>query len=185
MDLLFSQRGMLTRKTGNTQTILPGREIAGMLFLCNHIKAVGSKYIYQKEKIMKIKSLLMFVLLSLVASVSMAAGYHSTGFVYVTNSTTSTSYMYGTMNVRYNTASSTYSEYIYGTHSAGGSVTFSGRDGDGDYFYCYVPSTATLYDQAVDIANNLTNGAYLYVTKTSSSSDCSYVYLNKASYYLD
>ncbi|AJQ96981.1 hypothetical protein [Gynuella sunshinyii] len=129
---------------------------------------------------MNVKTLLTAFSLSLIAGLASASGYHVTG--YVNASSTS---LYGSMNNRYNTSASTTTTYIGAYGSAGSTVTFFGRDGDGDTFSCYVTTSSTLYDAAIDIKNNLTNGGYLSVSKTATSTACTSVYLLNASYFLD
>lgn len=120
--------------------------------------------------------------LALFSALLAAAGVVSAGW-HVNGSVTATStYLSGSMNVRYNSGSSA---YIYAYGFANSSVTFAGRGDDGTFFSCYVPTTSALYAQAVDIKNNLTNGGYLYASKREGSSECTSAYLLNGSYWLD
>lgn len=107
-----------------------------------------------------------------------AAGYHVSGNVYISPD----SYMQGNMSVRYNTSAAG-SPYVYATGYAGSHVGFFGRDGDNDYFACYVFPSSPLYQAAVDIKNNLQDGSRLYVTKSADSNECTNVFLGNYSYY--
>lgn len=114
----------------------------------------------------------------LVPGVAFAAGYHASGNVYVVLD----SYMQANMSVRYNsTAAGT--PYAYATGYAGSSVGFHGRDGENEFFSCYVPTTSPIYQAAVDIKNNLQDGSRLYVTKNAGNSECTNVFLGNYSYY--
>ncbi|MEJ2419337.1 MAG: hypothetical protein P8Y45_20915 [Exilibacterium sp.] len=125
------------------------------------------------------KSIIAVLLASVLPVTAFAQGYHVDGNVYASDTSLS-----GAMSVRYNTSVSG-SPYIYANGYANSAVSFYGRDSDGDNFVCSVPTTSALYDQAVDIKNSLTNGGYLYVSKPSSSSTCSSVYLLNASYWTE
>lgn len=125
----------------------------------------------------------LLVMLALPNAV-FAQGYHVTGNVYVTNSTTGTSYVSGAFSNRWNTTASTTTTYIYANGYGNSSVTFYGRDGDGETFSCYVAPASALYAAAVDIKNSLTDGGYLYAAKAPGSSACTSVYLLNASYWL-
>ncbi len=107
---------------------------------------------------------------------SQAYAYDSPGFVLVADN-----YMVGTMHVRYNTSYP--NAYIYGSGAVGDTVTFSGTDGSGNYFSCYVPTSSALYAGAVNVKNNLKNGSYLYLIKGTSSTECTYVFMGSASHY--
>jgi hypothetical protein len=112
-----------------------------------------------------------------VPGLAQAAGYHLSGNVSISPN----SYMQGNMSVRWN-ASAPNSPYIYATGYAGSYVGFFGYDGTNS-FSCFVSTTNPLYAQAVDIKNNLQDGSRLYVTKTSSSSECTNVFLGNYSYF--
>jgi len=105
------------------------------------------------------------------------AGLATTGYVYV-----EPTYMRGTMNNRYNGIPNT---YIGGYGYANSSVSFYGRDADNDFFSCYVPTTSALYSQAFDIKNNLKNGSYLLVYKSSTTSECTSIFLRNSSDIMD
>lgn len=126
----------------------------------------------------KILSLLSLVSVLSIPALSEAAGLHVPGYVYASATT-----LYGSYNVRYNAAFPG-SAYIYANSSAGSSVSFAGTDGSGNSFYCYVPNTSPIYAAAVDIKNGLGNGSYVYVTRGTTSSVCTYVYSLKSSYFL-
>lgn len=107
-------------------------------------------------------------------------GLNYDGFVRV-----GSNYMYGTMNVGVDSAAGHNGSYLYGSHSANGIVSFGGRDAVNQLsFFCSVAPGNPLYAHSVDIANNLTDAAYLYVLRNADDNQCSYVYLAKDSYYL-
>jgi len=112
-----------------------------------------------------------------------AAGLSYDGNVYVYVSGTR-QYMQANMSVRHNTAASG-SPYVLANGYAGGSITFAGRDSEGDYFSCYVPTSSSLYADAVDAKNNLNNGSRLYIYKRESNGECEGFSLGNYSYYLD
>jgi hypothetical protein len=122
-----------------------------------------------------IRSLAVAALLT--PGLGFAAGYHLPGQVSIAVD----SYMQANMSVRWNAAAAG-SPYVYATGYAGSSVGFHGRDGSSQYFSCYVSTSNPLYAQAVDIKNNLQDGSRLYVTKNSSSSECTNVFLGNYSY---
>lgn len=105
------------------------------------------------------------------------AGLHSNGFVSITSTT-----MLGTMNNRYNTSTTS---YMGGYGYVNSSVTFYGRDDASVFFSCYVPTTSALYSQAVEAKNNLRNGSFLNVRKSTSSSECTSVFLRNSSDIMD
>ena len=107
------------------------------------------------------------------SSTVFAAGLSYSGQVDVFTSGTR-QYMQANMSVRHNT-------------SVAGSpyVSFAGRDSAGEYFSCYVLTTSPLYDAAVAIKNNFTNGGRLYIYKQTSSNECENLSLGNYSYYLD
>ena len=111
--------------------------------------------------------------------VAAAAGLHQPGYVAISDSS-----MMGQFNVRYNTAAAN-GPYIRSEGYAGSFVYFSGRDSAGINFYCYVPTSSPLYQGAVHIKTSVNNGSILYVTKTTTSSECTNVYSSQASYALD
>lgn len=117
----------------------------------------------------------------LIPGMTFAAGYHANGNVDV-HTFTSYTMMQGNMSVRYNTTAAG-SPYIYATGYAGSTVSFHGRDGDNEYFSCYVNTSSPLYQAAVDIKNSLQDGSRLYVTKDNGSNECSNVFLGNYSYY--
>lgn len=126
------------------------------------------------------RKLLCFVVMSLlyIPIHSQAAGYHVNGNVFISPN----SYMQANMSVRYN-SNTAGTPYAYATGSAGSYVGFFGRDGDNDYFACYVQTDSPMYKEAVAIKNNLSDGSRLYVTKSSGSNDCTSVFLGNYSYY--
>ncbi len=115
-----------------------------------------------------------------LSGMASAQGLYCTGTV----SATATS-LSGSMNNRYNTAATTYSTYIVGYGYANSTVYFAGRDDAGDNFNCYVPTTSALHAAATDIKNNLKNGSYLYVYKSTTSNECTGVYLQNHSCRMD
>lgn len=114
----------------------------------------------------------------LAPGLAFAAGYHASGNVSIIPD----SVMQANMSVRYNTSAAG-SPYVYATGYAGSYVGFFGRDGDNEYFSCYVSTTNPIYQAAVDIKNNLQDGSRLYVTKNAGSSECTNVFLGNYSYY--
>jgi len=112
------------------------------------------------------------------------AGSNITGTVYTNSAKT---YMYGSFDVRYNYSSSVNKEYIGGYTNTNNSLSFRGYDQTNGYFSCsiaYSSLSTSLYQKAQDIMLNLTNGAYLYVTKRSGTNRCAFVALTKDSRYL-
>lgn len=121
----------------------------------------------------------LFLLAALSTQSAFAQGYHVTGTV-----TATATYVSGAMNNRWNTTATTASTYIYANGYANSTISFVGRGADGTSFNCFVPTSSALYNDARDIKNNLGNGGYLYATKTTTSSECTNVYLLNASYWL-
>ena len=114
-----------------------------------------------------------------------AAGYHVSGNVLIRqNRAMQNTDMWAQMSVRYNT-SAPGSPFVYAQGYAGGGVSFWGRDSNNRSFSCYVATSSPIYNAVVDIKNNLSNGSYLYVAKTASSSVCTNVFLSQRSYFLD
>lgn len=123
----------------------------------------------------------LFALISLgLSGMVSAQGLHYTG-----NVTVNGTVMYGSMSNLYNTAATTYTTFIYANGYANSSISFGGRDGEGDSFSCYVPTTSALYSQAVDVRNNMRNGSYINVSKSSTSNECTSVYMLNASMWMD
>lgn len=126
----------------------------------------------------------VFMLCGLIAlgfsALASAQGYYSSG-----NVTIDGNMMYGSMNNRYSTIPTTYDTYIFAYSYANGSITFGGKDGDGDGFSCYVPTTSALYAHALEVKNNLNNGVFVNVQKGTGSSECTSVFSRNASYFLD
>lgn len=130
---------------------------------------------------MKKAILLLAILGSGIPALASAAGYYVSGFVYA-----SSSYIYGTYNVRYNAAVAG-SPYIAAYSTANSTVGFYGYDSSGVYFSCFVPTTSAIYNAATEIKNGAGsgNGTYLYVLKNTTTSECTYVYSVNASYYVN
>jgi hypothetical protein len=108
--------------------------------------------------------------------------HHVQGYVYLSDT-----FISATSNVRYSTQDTTYAPYVSVYGYANSNVYIYGRSGDGATFSCYVPTTSALYQTAVDIRNNMDNGSHIYAYKSSSSTtnECSTVYMNHSSYLLD
>lgn len=105
------------------------------------------------------------------------AGQHITGYVHI-----QPTYMYGSMNNRYNASAVS---YIGGYGYINTTITFYGHDDATTTFSCYVPTTSALYAQAVDVKNNLRNGSYMLVNKSSTSSECTSIFFRNSSDFLD
>lgn len=118
---------------------------------------------------------------ALIPGVALAAGYHVKGNVDVHTYSTYVM-MQANMSVRYNTTAAG-SPYVYSAGYAGSTVSFHGRDGEYEYFSCYVYTSSPLYQAAVDIKNNLQDGSRLYVTRDINSNECSNVSLGNYSYF--
>ncbi len=129
------------------------------------------------------KSLLALVLVfvALPSQVS-AQGDYVPGYVYVGPDST---YMYGTFNNRFNSTPTAATTYIGAGGYANGLLYFYGQDASGRYFYCYIPTTSSIYQASVAIKNSLGNGSLLSVERTPPSSECTSVYSAKASHYLN
>lgn len=121
-------------------------------------------------------------LLSLTGA-AFAAGYHVNGNVDVFESGTR-QYMQATMSVRYNTSAAG-SPYALVNGYANSSITIAGRDGENQYFSCYVLPTSPLYQAAIDVKNNADNGARIYVYKQIASGECENFSLGHYSYFQD
>lgn len=130
---------------------------------------------------MKKCSFFSALLILILSNTAFAAGYHYSGDVQINPAGT---YMGGFMNVRYNTTAAN-SPYLWAAGAIGGDVTFFGRDINNRYFACVVQTTSSLYQGAVDIKNNLQNGSYLSVYKATDSNECTYVFIQNGSPYLD
>lgn len=131
------------------------------------------------------KALLITIVSGLLLSgQSLAAGYSADGRVDVFTSG-SNQYIQGNMSVRYN-PSATSSSYVLANGYLNSTVSFSGRDDDGDYFYCYVSTSDPNYQAAVDAKNNLTNGGRLYARKViGGDNSCTLLSVGNYSYFLD
>lgn len=126
------------------------------------------------------KLLLAWVALTLPL-VAFAQGDYVAGYVIIAPDS---NYMFGTFNSRYDTAPTLYTMYIGAGGYANGLLYFYGQDAVGHSFYCYVPTSSSIYQAAVDIKNTLGDGSLLSVQRTPPSSECSAVYSAKASHYL-
>ena len=85
----------------------------------------------------------------------------------------------GHMNVRFNPQAGDENSTIHCGHSANSSVSCSAYDASTTTsFSCSIAPGAAIYNQAVDIVNNLTDGAYLYVSKNGNT--CTSIYMAKA-----
>jgi hypothetical protein len=128
------------------------------------------------------KKLLLALAALALPSALWAQGDHVEGYVVIA---TDSSYMFGTFNSRFNNAPTAYNTYIGAGGYANGLLYFYGQDGDGRSFYCYIPTTSSIYKAAVDIKNTLSNASLVSVQRTPPSSECTAVYSAKASHYLN
>lgn len=117
----------------------------------------------------------------MVPVLALAQGDYVPGYVQIAGDS---SYMFGTFNNRYNKTPSAHTTYIGSGGYANGLLYFYGQDGEGRAFYCYIPTSSSLYKAAVDIKNTLSDGSLLSVQRTPPSSECTAVYSAKASHYL-
>jgi len=113
---------------------------------------------------------------------SFAQGDYVPGYVTIA---ADSSYMFGTFNSRFDATSTAFTTYIGAGGYANGLLYFYGQDATGRSFYCYVPTSSSIYKAAVDIKNSLGNGSLLSVQRTPPSSECTAVYSAKASHYLN
>ncbi len=126
------------------------------------------------------KYLLALAALAL-SSLAFAQGDHVPGYVLIASDS---SYMFGTFNSRFNQTPTNYTTYIGSGGYANGLLYFYGQDAEGRSFYCYIPTSSSIYKAAVDIKNSLGDGSLLSVQRTLPSSECSAVYSAKASHYM-
>ncbi|MGH8371126.1 MAG: hypothetical protein ACRETO_00150 [Gammaproteobacteria bacterium] len=131
---------------------------------------------------MKKKYLIMLAAFMLALPGLAFAGYTVLGNVYVYNGS-SYSYMDGSMNVRYN--SSAGPAYIMSQEWSDGTVTFYGRDASQNIFFCYIPTTSSLFQRAQLAHYSMNASSYVYVYRTSSSNECTAFSYTSASYYLN
>ncbi len=131
---------------------------------------------------MKIAMLALVLACAALPILAAAQGDYVPGYVYVGPNS---EYMYGTFNNRFNTTPSATKTYIGAGGYANGLLYFYGEDADGRYFYCYIPTTSSIYQAAVEIKNTLGDGSLLSVERTPPSSECTSVYSAKASHYLN
>ncbi len=96
----------------------------------------------------------------------------------------SRTYMQAVMTANYNGEDSG-SAYVGANGYLGQVAMFFARDSQGDYFSCYVQPSSDLYEQAVDIKNNFTNGGRLYGYREDGSNDCVLLSLGNYSYNLE
>src|SRR5690606_1434160 len=131
-------------------------------------------------KLLGIGMLLSFSSLAFAAPPSYN-GVSEPGFVSVNADAT---YMEGRINVRLNPAAGHQNSYLYTHHYANNVVWFQGLDGSsGRFFACVIYTTSPLYAQAVDISNNLQDGARLLVWRDANSSECTRIGLSNGSRY--
>ncbi len=123
-------------------------------------------------------SLILSLALPLTAR---AQGDYVPGYVVIA---TDSSYIFGTFNSRFNNTPTAHTTYIGAGGYANGLLYFYGQDASGQSFYCYVPTSSSIYRAAVDIKNTLGDGSLLSVQRTPPSSECTAVYSAKASHYL-
>lgn len=128
------------------------------------------------------RRLLCLLPLLMLCNAAHAQGDYVPGYVRVA---ADGSYMYGTFNNRFVTTQSAYNTYIGAGGYANGLLYFYAQDPDGRYFYCYIPSSSSIYQAAVDIKNTLGNGTLLSASRSPPSSECTSVYSAKASHYLN
>ena len=126
------------------------------------------------------KKIAILALIGLISASAYAnEGLHHSGSVYVNSTAT---YMDGRFNVRFNASTGHESSYVYGTHKLDAEVKFAGRDGRNNrFFFCMIPTSSSLYNQSIDVSNNLGDGARLVVKRDSNSNECTEVTLVKDS----
>lgn len=91
---------------------------------------------------------------------------------------------YGQLNVRY--SSNTEGQPFIGADGyANSTLYFAARDRQGEELICMLAPGDDLYEAAVNIKNNLTNGSSLSFSKLPGSNKCGYVYSGSYSYRLD
>lgn len=124
------------------------------------------------------KKILPLVITSLFVTpaLSFASGLHCSGYVSVSTSSTGTTYIAGTPNIRWDATPTTVSEYIYVGGYANSTITIMARNDDGTYGSCYIPTTSPLYDDAQHMRRQNGDGLYIYTYKTSASNECRALY---------
>lgn len=130
---------------------------------------------------------LLFAILATSLSLSALAappsynGDSELGFVTVNSTIT---YMEGRVNVRHNPVPGHERSYIYTHHYANNIVWFQGYDAPNNrYFACYINTTDPMYDQAVDMGNNLQDGSRYLIWKDANSSLCTRIGMSNGSDY--
>lgn len=130
-----------------------------------------------------------YVLATLASCLSLAAlaappsynGNSTQGFVSVNASIT---YMEGRLNVRHNPVPGHENSYLYTHHYANNIVWFQGFDAPSNrYFACYISTTDPMYDQAVDMGNNMQDGSRYLIWKDANSSLCTRIGMSNGSDY--
>ena len=117
-----------------------------------------------------------------ISGIAIADGDHVPGYVAIGPEN---SYMMGTFSARFDTTPTVYPTYIGAGGYAGGVLYFYGQDADGRQFYCYIPTSSSIYSASVDIKNTLSLGSLISVSRKPPTSECSAVYSAKASHYLN
>ena len=122
------------------------------------------------------KSLFLILSALLFIPTITSAGISSKGYLTITDT-----YMSGSMNVRFN---NNVPGYMMTQEWTNGTITFYGWNGSKS-FLCVVPPNSQWFDRAFAAHYNLDNGATLYVTRNSTSTNCTNVVFNKRSNYID
>lgn len=121
-----------------------------------------------------------------LSSIALAApptfnGVNQKGFVTVNTGAT---YMEGRVNVRIDPIPGHEKSYIYTHHYANNVVWFQGYDAVSNRsFGCKFNPGTVNYNQAVDMSNNMQDGARILVWRSSTSSDCTGIGLSNGSRY--
>ena len=126
------------------------------------------------------KNFLLALAIALLPALAQAQGYYVPGYVLIASDG---SYIFGTFNSRYNKTPTQFTSYIGSGGYANGLLYFDGQDTEGRSFYCYIPTSSSIYKASVDIKNSLGDGSLLSVQRTPPSSECTAVYSAKASHY--
>lgn len=126
------------------------------------------------------KKLAILLILGLISVGAFAGeGLQNAGSVYVNHDAT---YMDGRFNVRFDALPGHEWSYVYGTHTTGKEVKFAGRDAKSNrFFFCMIPTSSSLHEEAIGISNNLGDGTRLVVKRNPNNNECTEVTLVKDS----
>lgn len=135
---------------------------------------------------MKMLKFYLAVLASGICASALAAppsynGNSQQGYVSVNASVT---HVEGRVNVRHNPQAGHADSYLYTHHYANSIVWFQAYDAPNNRFFaCYISTGDPMYDQAVDMGNNMQDGARILVWKDSGSSLCTRIGMSNGSNY--